>query len=140
MPFFLNALGRTIANEKTATNIVEYFKDSFSLRYNWSTWICESAYVCTALPAMQSVVVDFVTVIFLRTNDLPLENKVPALSWKLYTHVLQPKLHVIICCNVRLMYYPSTPILNPPHTPKRQYNSKVKSNRLLYMPIIIMLS
>ncbi len=104
---------------KCCTVILEFFKDSFSLRYNWSTWLCESAYVCTALPAMQSVVVDFVTVIFLRTNDLPLENKVLALSWKLYTHVLQPKLHVIICCNVRLMYYPSTPILDPPHTPKK---------------------
>ncbi len=80
MSFFLNALGRTIANEKTATNIVEYFKGSFSLRYNWHTWITESAYVCTALPAMQSLVVGFDAVIFLRTNDLPLENKAPALS------------------------------------------------------------
>ncbi len=42
------------------------------------------------------------------------ENEVPTISWKLYMNILQPKLQVIICCNVRLIYYPGTPILTPP--------------------------
>ncbi len=33
--------------------------------------------------------------------------------------MLQPKLQVIICCNVGVIYYPGTPILNPLHTPKK---------------------
>ncbi len=44
-------------------------------------------------------------------------------------YILQPKLQVMTCCNVRLMYYPGTPILNPPHIQKD--NSMVESHRLL---------
>ncbi len=51
-----------------------------------------------------------------RANKLPLENELPTLSRKLYMNILQPKLHVIICCNVRLIYYPGTPHFQPtPH-------------------------
>ncbi len=71
-----------------------------------------------------------------RANELPLKNEVPTLSWKLYMHILQPKLQVIICCNVRLIYYPGTSILNPPHTSKKTI---VRWNhRLLYMHSIVM--
>ncbi len=48
-----------------------------------------------------------------RANELHLEKEVPTLSWKLYVNILQPKLQVIICCNVRLIYYPGSPIFNP---------------------------
>ncbi len=70
--------------------------------------------MCTALPALQSLVVDFVAVDF-----LPLEKEAPAPSWKLYMYIPQSKLQFMICCNVRLMYYSGTPNLNRPHTPKR---------------------
>ncbi len=50
-------------------------------------------------------------------------------------NTLQPKLQVIICCDVRLIYYPGTPILNPLHNPKKE-NSKLES-KLLYMNSII---
>ncbi len=72
-----------------------------------------------------------------RSNELRLENEVPTLSWKLYMNILQPKIQVIIICNVRLIYYPGTPILNPLHTPTKII---VRCNhRLLYMLCIIML-
>ncbi len=79
----------------------------------------DSAYVCTALSAMQSLIVGFVAVMSLRANDLLLENEVPALSWELYMYILLRKLQAMSCCNVRLMYYPNSPNLNPSHTLKR---------------------
>ncbi len=73
-----------------------------------------------------------------RANELRLENEVPTLSWKLYMNILQPKLQVIIfvffinfCCNLRLIYYPATPILNPPHTPKKD-KRKVESQTIIH--------
>ncbi len=49
---------------------------------------------------------------------------------------LQTNLQVTTCCNVRLIYYPGTSILNPLHTPKKTI---VRWNhRLLYMHSIIM--
>ncbi len=38
-----------------------------------------------------------------RANELRLENEVPTLSWKVFMNILQPKLKVIICCNLRLI-------------------------------------
>ncbi len=62
--------------------------------------------------------------------------QVPILSWKLHMNILQPKKQVIICCNVRLIYYPDTRILHPLHTPQKTI---VRWNhRLLYMRCIIM--
>ncbi len=49
---------------------------------------------------MQSLVVGFAVVINFRVNDLSLENKVLALSWKLYVYVLQPNYQP----NNQLMY------------------------------------
>ncbi len=60
---------------------------------------------------MQSLVVGFDAVFFVRPNELRLENVVPTLSWKLYMNLLQPKLKAIICCNLRLIYDPATPLL-----------------------------
>ncbi len=57
---------------------------------------------------MQSLVVGFDAVFFARPNEFRLENEVPILSWKLYMNLLQPKLKVIICCNLRLIYHPAT--------------------------------
>ncbi len=74
---------------------------------------------------MLSLVVGFVAAFFLRANGLPLENEVPELSWKLYMYILQPKLQIMVCCNVRLMHYPWYPHSQPtPHAKK--YNSKVE--------------
>ncbi len=67
----------------------------------------------------------------LRANELRLENEVPTLSWKLYMNLLQPKLKVIIYCNLRLIYHPATPILNPLHTPKKD-KSKVESQIIIH--------
>ncbi len=73
-----------------------------------------------------------------RANELNLENEVSTLNWKLYMKILQPNLQVIlfvffvnICCNLRLIYYPATPILNPPHTPKKD-KSKVESRIIIH--------
>ncbi len=66
-----------------------------------------------------------------RSNELRLEDEVPTLSWKFYMNILQPKLRVISCCNLRLMYYPATPILNPPHTPKKG-KSKVELHIIIH--------
>ncbi len=63
---------------------------------------------------------------FVRANGIPLENEVPTLSWKLYMNILQTKLQVINCRNIRPIYCPGTPILNPLHTPKKN-NNKVES-------------
>ncbi len=41
-------------------------------------------------------------------------------------NILKPKLKIIICFNLRLIYYPATPILNQPHTAKKD-KSKVES-------------
>ncbi len=79
----------------------------------------DSACVCTALSALQSLIVGFVTVMSLRANDLLLEKEVPALSWELYKYILLRTLQAMICCNVRLRYYPGTPILNLSHTQKK---------------------
>ncbi len=40
----------------------------------------------------------------LRAKENKVETKVPAFSWKLYIYILQPKLLVMICFNVRLMH------------------------------------
>ncbi len=66
-----------------------------------------------------------------RANELRLENEVPTLSWKPYMNILQPKLQAITCCNLRLIYYPATPIQNPPHTPKKD-KSKVESQIMIH--------
>ncbi len=65
-----------------------------------------------------------------KAEELPLENEVPTLSWKLYMNILQPKLKVIICCNLRLFYHPATPIINPLHTPKKD-KRKVESQIII---------
>ncbi len=66
-----------------------------------------------------------------RANELRSENEVPTLSWKFYMNILQPKLQVIICCNLRLIYYPATPIPNPLRTPKKD-KSKVESQIIMH--------
>ncbi len=46
-------------------------------------------------------------------------------------NILQPKLQVIICCDVRLIYYLGTPILTPLHTPKKD-NCKLESQIIIH--------
>ncbi len=48
-----------------------------SLRCICSIWMFALDYVCTALPAMQLLVIGFVAGIFVRANDPYLENDVP---------------------------------------------------------------
>ncbi len=55
-----------------------------------------------------------------RANKPPLEYEVPTLSWKLYMNILQSKLQVIICCNLRLIYYPGIPFSTHSTPQKRQ--------------------
>ncbi len=147
MSFFLNALGRTVANEitdsckppKCCTVVVECLYSSFSLRYNWCTWICDSAYVLNALPVIQSLVVGFDAVIFCKSQWSPFRKQstnTQLESVHEYTST-QTTSHyfciffVNICCNLRIIYYPTTPILNPPHTPKKD-KSKVESQIIIH--------
>ncbi len=113
--FFLNALGRPI--ERIYPIYVNH-QNVAQVLWNASGVHCGTIGIHGPVTQLMCALLFqlVVAVIFLRVNDLSLENKEPALSWKFYMYILQTKLQIVICCNMRLMNYPVTPILSPPHT------------------------
>ncbi len=146
MPFFLNALCRTVANEitgsckppKCCTLAVECLFGPFSLRYNWCTWICDSAYVLNALPVMQSLFVGFNAIIFCKTQWTPFRKRSTNTQLEIVREFTstQTKSHsFVFFCQFLLEFtahlLPGYPHSKPTPHPTKD-NSKVESQIIIH--------